>query len=273
MLFIKEVAQSVSSETEAVDDVWWMTNKLNIRERAYRNATESIILINNEVLLRMMHYFPNRVVDFFSELRRRFTGVLDSQQALDILNFILLRAVGSDVVRSRLLNLNALQFFQQSQKLGAKISNPPTVDSIANFYTAWFKEFLVHFGSFIGADSLWVKRLPHSTQYLIHDFISREGAAQLLRDKRIGTFLLRWSESYPGLLVLVLKASTSIKNILIERDETTPFGCKIMVESGGVRYYSSCWDFVRYYSEAEYYLNGEEKFRSDSETNGYEYFT
>ncbi|CBJ30253.1 SH2 domain containing protein [Ectocarpus siliculosus] len=85
----------------------------------------------------------------------------------------------------------------------------------------------------------------------VHGFMSRLAAKRLLMQRECGTFLLRFSESKMGALVISFtqpsvspgRRSLSVKHSLVE----VKWGgrCCIQAEKGGMRCYASLHDFVR----------------------------
>lgn len=256
---IKQASNQFFSCQKIKDDFWWSENKPQdyeiYRSYYFRVSPNRFNVLDNLV------YFPNRVVEFLQSVRSTHGDVISNESALDILNFIFIEVMKNDSIRRRPFDSDTLVRFQTSDRLDCRIDDPPTITSIIEFYRSWYSEFLKYFKKFILPISLWTKTIPNSNEYVLCGFVSRMQAESMMIGKKQRSFFLRFSESVPGQVVLVLKSIRKIYHILITGNERTPCGCTVSFEDGVDREFDNIWDFILHYDDAMYYMNEECKRR------------
>ncbi|CAN0568869.1 unnamed protein product, partial [Ectocarpus sp. 12 AP-2014] len=123
-----------------------------------------------------------------------------------------------------------------------------SVEAFAKF-SQWWARLMATLG-IIRSD--WARTRP----VRVHGFMSRVASKRLLMQRECGTFLLRFSESKMGALVISftqpsvsvsrlsrVPRSLSVKHSLVEVKRGGR--CCIQAEKGGMRCYASLHDFVR----------------------------
>lgn len=218
-------------------------------------------------LNRASHLINISTNHFFQRFQELHGDELTEEEAIEVLNMILLKKTKCESVRDRQLSMDDLRFmmeeisFQENRvrDTTCRISNPPTISSIKYFYDHWFSIFIDRYKHYILPDSLWTKKIPgDENEYLIRGFLTREQVGTYLRES--GMFLVRLSSSIPGQLVVSCNEEGRVSHYLLETEGCGPGECRVAEETGIRVRYSSWIAFIESRESLEYYYpNGVQK--------------